>query len=270
MIKKWFLLCWLLILLTIGATCQAALDLPAKPAGGTAIYVQDYAGVLTPQTKQRLNALGQTLDKKTTAQLAVVTIKTLNGAPIEDYALGLLRSWGIGSKEKNNGALILIAVNDRKARIEVGYGLEGVLPDGLTGRIQDQYMLPFFKQGQYDQGIANGYTVAAQLIAKDAGVDLQTGQAVKPAATAASNNILGLDDDELELLTYIIIVLIIIFFTNRGGGGGNSRHHGGFYGGGGYYGGGSFGGGSFGGGSFGGGGGFGGGSGGGGGSSRGW
>ena len=266
MIKKWFLLCWLLILLTLGATCQAALSLPPKPTG-TDIYVQDYAGVLAPQTRQKLNALGRTLDQKTTAQLAVVTVKTLNGAPIEEYALGILRSWGIGNKEKNNGVLILVAVNDRKSRIEVGYGLEGVLPDGLTGRIQDQYMLPYFKQGQYDQGIMNGYVAAAQLIAKDAGVDLATGQGVKAPVPAASTNFLGLGDDERELLTYIIIVLIIIFLTNRGGGGGSSRHHGGFYGGGGYYGGGgSFGGGSFGGG----GGGFGGGSGGGGGSSRGW
>ncbi|MCH4157527.1 MAG: TPM domain-containing protein [Acidaminococcaceae bacterium] len=273
MMKKWFLLCWLLILLTMGVTCQAALTLPPKPTGAD-IYVQDYAGVLTPQTRQKLNTLGRTLDQKTTAQLAVVTVKTLNGAPTDEYALGILRSWGIGSKEKNNGALLLISVNDRKSRIEVGYGLEGVLPDGLTGRIQDQYMLPYFKQGQYDQGIVNGYVAAAQLIAKDAGVDLATGQGVK-APAPANDNFLGLGDDDLELLTYIIIVLIIIFFTSRGGGGGgNSRHHGGFYGGGGYYGGGSFGGGSFGGGSFGGGsfggGGFGGGSGGGGGSSRGW
>ena len=81
-------------------------------------------------------SLGAELDNKTTAQLTVLTINTLDGEPIEDYALEVLRQWGIGSKEQNNGALIVVAVKDRRSRIEVGYGLEGSLPDGLTGRIQ--------------------------------------------------------------------------------------------------------------------------------------
>lgn len=257
MLKKWFLLCWLLLLLFIGSICQAALTLPAKPANGPGIYVQDYAGVLSPQAKQQLQTLGKTLDQKTTAQLAVVTVKTLDGAPIDEYALGILRSWGIGTKEKNNGALILVAVSDRKSRIEVGYGLEGVLPDGLTGRIQDQYMLPYFKQGKYEQGIVNGYVAAAQLIAKDAGVDLGQGSKQLTVNPSKSTNFLGMDDDDLQIVMYIIIFLIIIFFSGRGGGRGGH-----YYGGGGFHiGGGGFGGG---------GGGFGGGSGGGGGSSRGW
>lgn len=67
----------------------------------------------------------------------------------------MLRGWGIGSRDKNNGVLIVVATQDRQSRIEVGYGLEGALPDGLTGRLQDDTMLPYFKQGQYDKGIVN-------------------------------------------------------------------------------------------------------------------
>lgn len=110
---------------------------------------------------------------KTTAQVAVVTVKTLDGQPIDEYGLTLLRQWGLGNKEKNNGALILVAVDDRQSRIEVGYGLEGVLPDGLTGRIQDQQMLPYFKQGQYEKGIVQGYLTVATTVAKSYDVKLE-------------------------------------------------------------------------------------------------
>lgn len=129
--------------------------------------------ILSPQTRQALNAIGQDLDNKTTAQVAVVTVKTLDGQLIDEYGLTLLRQWGLGNKEKNNGALILVAVDDRQSRIEVGYGLEGVLPDGLTGRIQDQQMLPYFKQGQYEKGIVQGYLTVATTVAKSYDVKLE-------------------------------------------------------------------------------------------------
>ncbi len=254
MLKKWLLPLLLLIQLCSSSFCQAAVSLPAKPAAGKPIYIQDYASVLKPETKQQLNTLGRTLEKKTQAQLVVVTVPSLNGASLEDYSLSLFRSWGIGAKNKNNGVLLLVAVKDRKSRIEVGYGLEGLLPDGKTGRIQDQYMLPYFKQGRYNDGIKNAYVVLAQVIAKDAGVDLKT------AMPTAAQDLDGTDSDSLSWFNILIIIIIIILFF-RGGG----FFFGGFGGGrGGGFGGGGFGGGGFGGG------GFGGGGGGGGGSSRGW
>lgn len=171
--KRWLVLLLLLIqtVCTVGA--EAAVQVPPKPSTASGIYVQDYAGVLSPQTRQALNGIGQDLDNKTTAQVAVVTIKTLDGQPIDAYGLTLLRQWGIGNKEKNNGALILVAVDDRESRIEVGYGLEGVLPDGLTGRIQDQQMLPYFRQGEYEKGIVQGYLAAATAVAQSYNVKLE-------------------------------------------------------------------------------------------------
>ena len=146
--------------------------IPPKPSASSDIYVQDHAGVISAPVRSYLQNLGQQLDQKTTAQLVVVTVKSLNGAPLEDYSLKLLRGWGIGNKEKNNGVLLLVSTGDRKSRVEVGYGLEGALTDSLTGQIQDQYMIPFFRKGSYEEGIARGYEELALRIAKEYNVQL--------------------------------------------------------------------------------------------------
>ncbi len=118
---------------------NTSLQIPPKPTASSGIYVQDNAGVFSASVSGYLQSLGRQLDQKTTAQLVVVTVPSLKGAPLEDYSLQILRQWGIGNKEKNNGVLMLISTGDRKSRIEVGYGLEGALTDGVTGQIQDQY-----------------------------------------------------------------------------------------------------------------------------------
>ena len=148
------------------------IKVPPKPTASSGIYVQDYAGVISAPVQNYLQQLGRQLDQKTTAQLVVVTVKSLNGAPLEDYSLKLLRDWGIGNKEKNNGVLMLISTGDRKSRIEVGYGLEGALKDSLTGQIQDQYMIPHFRKGTFEAGIAYGYEALALRIAKEYNVQL--------------------------------------------------------------------------------------------------
>lgn len=151
---------------------QKTLRIPQKPSASAGIYVQDNAEVLSEPVYRYLQSLGRQLDQKTTAQLAVVTVNSLHGAPLEDYSLQILRQWGIGSKEKNNGVLMLISTGDRKSRVEVGYGLEGALTDSLTGQIQDQYMLPYFRKGNYEEGIVRGYEALAQAIAKEYNVQL--------------------------------------------------------------------------------------------------
>lgn len=148
------------------------IQVPPKPSASSDIYVQDNAGVISAPVQVYLQDLGRQLDQKTTAQLVVVTVKSLNGAPLEDYSLKLLRDWGIGNKEKNNGVLMLVSTGDRKSRIEVGYGLEGKLTDSYTGKIQDQYMVPYFRKGTYEEGIAKGYEVLAQSIAREYNVQL--------------------------------------------------------------------------------------------------
>lgn len=249
--KRWLIYFILLLQCFFAAYATAAPQIPPKPTAAAGIYVQDYAQVLSAEDKRRLLSIGQELDDKTTAQLAVVTVKTLGGQPIEDYALSILREWGIGSKEKNNGALIVVAVQDRRSRIEVGYGLEGLLTDGLTGRIQDQAMIPYFRKGNYAAGIVNGYAVTASLIAKDAGVQLtsiNSEQITVPAKTTNNTDqeypfwlklligvgiVLLLIIDNLFLGGVLTQMLFFMFLRGRGGGGGRGGFGGGSGGGGG-------------------------------------
>jgi uncharacterized protein len=233
-------------------------ELPVKPDSN--IYVQDFADILSPETEQAILQLGSELDSKTTAQLVVVTVDSLDETPIDNYANELFRSWGIGDKEKNNGVLFLVAPNERLSRIEVGYGLEGALPDGKTGRIQDEYVLPKFKAGDFDGGILNGYAVLAEVIADEYNVQLSGKAEAMPIGETSPEVPLWVIFIILAVIILFILSLLIFFGKHGGGKGGGGFGTGGF-------GGGSFGGG-FGGGSFGGG--FGGGSSGGGGSSRSW
>ena len=248
-LKRWLLPTLIgLLLVAQAGMASAAPVIPAKPTNS--IYVQDYAGVLTSSTEKQLNALGEQLQQKTKAQVVIVTVKSLGGASLEEFALEIMRKWGVGDNKLNNGVVLLVATQDRKSRIEVGYGLEGALPDAKTGRIQDTYMLPSFRNNDYEKGIVNGYVVLLQEAAKEYGQTIELDKKSKATTASTSNN------DWSSLVIFIIIVML--FFLRRffGGGGG--------FGGGGYWGGGFGGGGSSGGG------GFGGGGGGGGGSSRGW
>lgn len=244
MIKHVLLLLVVLLQTFYAAAGLEAAEIPPKPQAGTNIYVQDYADVISPASEKIIYSLGRELDAKTTAQVAVLTVPTLDGEPIESYALNVLRSWGIGSKDKNNGVLIVVATQDRQSRIEVGYGLEGALPDGLTGRIQDQAMLPFFREGQYDKGIVNGYAATAATVAQEYNVKLE-GVSYNPPAQKQQEDSLPLWA-ELLLGAAVVVLLIvdnlffggfitrmIIFSLFRGGRGGGGGFGGGSGGGGG-------------------------------------
>ena len=121
------------------AAVPPVLDQPAN-------YVVDLAGLIDPQTEADLNHNLRELEDKTTAQLVVLTIDSLEGEPIEKFSLRTAEKWALGQKGKDNGVLVTVAVQDRKYRIEVGYGLEAVLPDSLVGSIGRQQLVPYFRQ----------------------------------------------------------------------------------------------------------------------------
>lgn len=125
-----------------------AQDFP-QPTG----YVNDFGQILSTSFRQELETDLQDFEKETTAEIAVVTIDSLKGSSIEDYAVRLFEDWKIGKKEKDNGLLILIAKEERKIRIEVGYGLEPVITDGRAGKIIREKMTPVFKKSDYDGGV---------------------------------------------------------------------------------------------------------------------
>ena len=156
-----------LLLCTAWLHAEKASDLPA-PTG----YVNDFAGVLTPGTRQSVEDLCSRVDRQAHAQIAVVTIKTLdNDQPIEEFATELEEKWKVGAKGTDRGVLMVFVMNPVRGRIEVGYGLEGILNDAKVGDI-GRAMSPFAKQGDYNQAIPLGVRDIAQVIATDAGVTL--------------------------------------------------------------------------------------------------
>ncbi|HEY5500614.1 MAG TPA: TPM domain-containing protein, partial [Candidatus Humimicrobiaceae bacterium] len=133
-------------------------------------YVNDFAGILDSSTVDKITGVITEVNNQTTAEIAVATVDNLQGITIEEYAVELFQKWGIGKKEKDNGVLLLISKEDRKLRIEVGYGLEGALTDLESGRIINNIIVPQFKAGDYNTGTYNGVVAIANEIYADAGL----------------------------------------------------------------------------------------------------
>ena len=211
-------------------------------------HVTDHAGLLSSQSVRHLDDLIIYMKQKTGAEVAVVTLKTISPYTIEDYAVRLFENWGIGQKDKDNGILILVAVQERKVRIEVGYGLEGAITDGTAGEIIREIITPAFKQGRFDQGLVAGTESVLRLIAKEYTVDLpesitfRTNTGIKSKKSTKGGGLFSF----LIFLFFLIILfksglwpLLFLGFP----GGGWSRGGGGFGGGFGGFGGGMSGGG---------------------------
>jgi uncharacterized protein len=226
-------------------------------------YVTDLAGIIRSDAKNRLNSFLQELEQKTTAQVLVLTVQSLDGQNIEEFAFNTKEKWKLGQKGKDNGVLIVVAVKDRKYRFEIGYGLESALPDSMVGSIGRDYLVPFFRKGDYSTGITNATFAIIQVIAAQQGAQI-TGMPVIRRQQASQNTTTTLYNflTILFILTPIIIGVMSRLMWNS-----SRRSSRSMWWGSGFYGGSSGGFGGFSGGSFGGGGG---GSGGGGGASGGW
>lgn len=255
--KKLFLALLLAACIGISPAQAATPKPPAIPRD----YVVDLAGVVPGDAAARLNAALAELEQKTTAQVLVLTVQSLDGQSIEEFAFTTKEQWKLGQKGKDNGILLVVAVEDRKYRIEVGYGLESVLPDSMVGTIGREYLVPYFRKGDYGAGIQAAALVVAATIASHEGIEITGMPARMPPGSARTAKPLGLFQKiMLGLFLFAVVVLFIthprqflllLLAFSMGGG------RGGWSGGGGGFGGGSFGGG-------------GGGSGGGGGASGGW
>jgi len=222
-------------------------------------YVNDFANILDQGTIKRLDDICQQIDQKAHAQIAVVTINSLDGSDIESYAVNLFKKWGVGSKASDHGVLILLAVQDRKYRIEVGYGLEPILPDGKVGGFGRE-AVPFLRQNNYSGAILLMTSRIADVIAQDAGITL-TGARPEISEQPQEHLGKGISPGGMVVLAIIIVLVLfvpplrrILFWMILFGGGGGGGYRGGGYSGGGGFGGGGGGFGGFGGGSSGGGG----------------
>ena len=207
-LSRWLAVVLLIFAPSVVLTAESVSSLPA-PTG----YVNDFAGVLSPSTKLNLENLCTQVDRQAHAQIAVVTIKTLdNDQPIDEFATALEDKWKVGKKGTDRGVLMLVVMNPRKYRIEVGYGLEGILNDAKVGDI-GRAMVPSLSQGDYNTGIPLGVQQLARIIAADAGVTLYQPQPVHQYHRQQAPAQISF----MELLLGGGVILLILFFLIKTG-----------------------------------------------------
>jgi len=203
------------ILLCTAASARAVDWKALKPQG----YVSDFAHVIDPQSRAAIDAYAASVQKATGAELAFVTVRSLEGEPIEDVANDLFHAWGIGKKGEDNGALVLLAIADRKSRLEVGGGLGGAVPDGMAGLLLDD-MRPALRQSQYGQAFLAAAVRLGTTIAQSKGVTIPEPTVQYRVPPAPRDNIPW----GLIFLGIFFLLLLLRGGSNRrggpGGGGG--------------------------------------------------
>lgn len=196
------------LVLCVLAASALGLDLKSlKPQG----YVSDFAHVIDTQSRQELEIYCGQLERATGVQMALVTLPSLDGNPIEDVSNDLFRQWGVGKKGKDEGIMLLLSVQDHRDRIEVGYGLEPILPDGFDGSIL-RGIQPLLRRGAYGQAMISGAVQIGAYIARAKGVT--------PAPRARTQERTVSTRSHGFPLPVIIIGIVVLFFLLRGGGGG--------------------------------------------------
>ena len=202
---KKILLSSFFLLLTFSLFAQTVPDRPNPQR-----LVNDFTNTLTESQKQALEQKLVALDDSTSTQIAVVIVESTNGQTIADYNVELLRKWGVGSKKNNNGVILLVAKNDRKLDITVGYGLEGALTDATSKQIIDDIIVPNFKGNDYYRGIDQGTDAIMQAVR---GEFHEERQRTSSGSRGGSS-----------IFFIIIIIVLILIFSGRGGGGNRNNY----------------------------------------------
>ena len=217
----------------ISTSLNAALP---SPTGD--FFVNDFAGALSSSARNEIISKGAAMEKRTGAQVVVAIVSSFEGKNRNDYAVELFRSWGIGQKGKDNGVLLLVSITDREVKIEVGYGLEGALPDGKCGRILDDFFVPSMRDGKTDSAVLKTYDAILTEIAKEYKIDPETimeGSSYSISTSSSDSKKTSTLEEIIYILIFILVVFLSFYFKCRNFGRGGYR--------GGYRGGGSFGGG---------------------------
>lgn len=195
------------LLFTINASSSETFPSPTNYK-----YINDYTNTIDKSTIKKIISIGKELEDKTSAQAIIVIIDTTNGTPIEDYANKLFRAWGIGEKNKDNGFLILLALDDKAWKVEVGRGLEGAVPDILTNRVMQDIAKPNFINGDYSEGLLNSYSVFSDYIASEYGVTLDKSLNV---TLPNESNLNGRKEGKFAIGLLLLLIFADIFL-NRG------------------------------------------------------
>ena len=225
-----FVLVGVLGILLLASQTLFALDVPALKG-----RVNDYADILNNSQKASLENMLQDAENKTSSQVVLLIINSLEGDALEDFSIRVVEKWKIGQKEFSNGILVLVALAEKKIRIEVGYGLESIITDMKSGYIIREIIIPYFKRGDYYDGISQGLMAITGLISKE--FEITPEQLAKYQKQTKRREGIHIP---FALIVFIIIVLINIVKSGTRRGYGHGRGGGIFYGGG--FGGGGFGG----------------------------
>lgn len=234
--KKIFVLFSVLVLILSLSFSSFAIDFP-KPTNN--FFVNDFANVISEEDEAQIMKIGADLFEQTTAQVVVVTVESLDGYNVDEYALELGREWGVGSKETNNGVVLLLSVSDRKITIQVGYGLEGCVTDVKSGEILDTYAIPYLRNDDFSTGLIEAYKAITAVVCYEYGIELNPDYEIDYYYNTYDYDS---DDDFAEdvlgaLIIVFVIIVILVLVANKFSAG-NSNHGGGSYHGGGrYYGG---------------------------------
>lgn len=201
-----------------------AIELPEPTSE---FFVNDFADVIDDEVEDELQAIGASLYNQTTAQVVVVTVDSLDGYDVSEYALELGREWGVGSEESDNGVILLLSVNDRQVTIQVGYGLEGCLPDGKTGRVLDQYGVPHFTYDDFSTGLADTYKVLVSAVCEEYGVELSDDYNLELYNYDDADILVSDVNDETMIILYLVFMVVIVIVLILSGKFGGGSHHGG-------------------------------------------
>lgn len=204
MLKRFLCNFFLFTWIAVAATVQAVSPpIPDHPPG----QVVDLAGIIDAADKQQLEQVLRDLEQKTTAQMVILTVSSLDNEDINTISLRTAEKWQLGQKGKDNGLLFTVAVQDRKYRFETGYGLESVLPDSLLGSLGRNTLVPSFKQGNYSRGIAAATGEIVQVIARNANVEIIGSQQLPQTAA-------GHEQQNGSLVVFFIMLLLFIIIVN--------------------------------------------------------
>ena len=188
-----------------------ALATAALPDHTDKFFVNDFADVLTEDEEETIYRLGRELYEKTTAQVVAVTVNTTDGEEIRQYGYQLATKWGVGDAEKDNGVLLMLASKDRKIDIEVGYGLEGALPDGKCGRILDHYAMPYLTVNQFGKGVSEAYRALINEVYLEYGLEPDADYTPLDELEEENDPLIGF----FSLLLLMVILSFFIFGRSR-------------------------------------------------------
>lgn len=217
--RRWWWADWFAVVLLLvgGVVCRA--EDPTKLVNPSDSYVADFANVIDEGSKAELQALCAQVHDKAGATIKVVTVQTLDGQDLSDFSIALAENWKVGAKGTDKGLIFLVAMKEHKDRIEVGYGLEGILNDAKVGDIR-RSMHDQFRAGQYGPALVGGVRQVADIIAADAHVTLDQAPVVDEEAPRPHHRAQPSPVGTIFRILFFLFVLFILFRGGRGGGGG--------------------------------------------------